>query len=69
MSTRLYFAKEDSLLVDEDVATVESAFRTAPPNAAPLVALTKKGERVLVNVTLVCYFQEHKQSSARVVSF
>jgi hypothetical protein len=69
MPTRLHFAKEESLVVDEDVSAVESAFRTAPPSPAPLVELTMKEKKVFVNVATVRYFQEHKPGTARVVSF
>jgi hypothetical protein len=68
MPTRLYFGKEDSLVVDQEIEAVESAFRTAPPNPAPLVELTERDQRVLVNVTLVRYFVEHRRGTARVVS-
>lgn len=68
MPVRLYFDKGHTLTVDEDLSAVESAFRTAPPNPAPLAELTRKEEKVFVNVATVRYFQEHKPGTARVVS-
>lgn len=63
MPTRLHFEKGHTLTVDEDVHEVESAFRTTPPGAATLAQLTKKGEKVFVNVSVVRYFAEHKARS------
>jgi hypothetical protein len=57
MPTRLYFAKDHTLTVEEDLSAVENAFRTVDPHPAPTVTLTKGGEQVVVNVALVRYFK------------
>lgn len=64
MPTRLHFDKSHTLTVDEDMTAVESAFRTVSANPAALAELTEKGEKVLVNVALVRYFNEHKKGSS-----
>jgi hypothetical protein len=64
MPTRLYFAKDESIVVDEDMNAVEGAFRTAAPDPAPLAQFTMKDKKVLVNVMLVRYFQEYKGGKA-----
>ena len=69
MPTRLHFDKGHTLTVDDDLSQVESEFRTVSANPAALAELTKKGEKVLVNVALVRFFEEHKQGSARVHAF
>jgi hypothetical protein len=67
MPTKLVFDKEHSLVVEEDLAAVEGAFRTAAPNPAALAEFTHKGERILVNVALVRAFADKKEGSG--VSF
>jgi hypothetical protein len=63
MPTKLIFTKDHTLTVDEDLDAVESAFRGAPPNPAPLAQFTKNGEKILVNVALVRCFQQSKDRS------
>jgi len=63
MPTRLHFEKGHTLTVDEDASVVEAAFRAVTPNPAAIVELTKKDEKVFVNVALVRYFTEYKGSA------
>lgn len=66
MPTRLHFAKDHTLTVDEDLDAVESAFRTVPSNPAPLIQLTKKGEKIFVNAALVRSLQQVNTGSRKV---
>ncbi len=61
MQTRLQFDEGHYITVDEDLGEVESAFRTVPLSAAPLVALNKKGERILVNASQVRFLEAEPQ--------
>jgi hypothetical protein len=64
MPTKLQFDKEHSITVEEDLATVESAMKGAPPGVAALVQFTFKGEKVFVNAALVRAFAEKKEHSS-----
>jgi hypothetical protein len=63
MPTKLVFDKEHFLVVDEDLAAVEGAFRTVAPNPAPLAEFTHKGEKIFVNVALVRAFADKQERS------
>ncbi len=63
MPTRLQFDKDHSVTVDEDLAAVESAMRTAPPGVAGVVEFTFKGEKVFINAALVRAFAAKKERS------
>lgn len=59
MPTKLDFDKDHSLVVDEDLTTVESAMRTAPPGVAGLVKFTVDGADTFINAALVRAFSAY----------
>ena len=68
MTTKLTFAKDETLTVDEDLERVEIALSEARNRTSGLAKLTKKDRTVLVNPALVRYIQDGRRGEARVVS-
>jgi hypothetical protein len=63
MPTTLQFDKDHSITVDEDLAAVESALRTAPPGAISMVSFASKEKTIFVNVSLIRAFREARSRS------
>jgi hypothetical protein len=68
MPTWLYFEKNHSLKVDEDLSAVQDALLTAHGNPGGMAHLTANEDRVLVTPARISYLKEDKPGSARVVS-